>query len=346
MRISFTAWRVQAFPVLLLAVLAVSGCGGGGPILQEPTVSQSSVQSARSTLTTHRLAPSRNTPNGEMHAILQRVWERVNLPIYVACTQTFSSGCDEAVRNMRLQIVADESVNAYADARTFTIGVHRGLLRSVGSDDELAWVIAHEAAHLLFGHTHKKMGNATNAQLMTGALAIALGAATRSPDILNSAGDWSMEGYTVGYVSYSPEMETEADQFAAYVLNHAGMRPEATLDMIVRLHRGEVPAPVRRGDGWAGLLQTHPANDYRLAAMRETINDIRNGAVRPLSKAEHEAQERQKIARQTEARRRAIFESAECVALRREYPDCKWWQREYDWLYITRCPSPFGHACQ
>ena len=275
----------------------MSGCAGGGPVLQEPTVSQTSVQSARSTLTTHRLAPSRNTPDGEMHAILQRVWERVNHPIYVACTQTFSSGCDEAVRNMRLQIVADESVNAYADARTFTIGVHRGLLRSVGSDDELAWVIAHEAAHLLFGHTNKKMGNATNAQLMTGALAIAIGAATQNHTILNSAGDISIQGYEAGYVAYSPEMEIEADQFAAYVLNQAGMRPEATLDMIVRLHRGDVPAPVRRGDGWAGLLQTHPADDYRLAAMRSTLDDIRAGAVRPVSKHEIATRHTQLLAR-------------------------------------------------
>ena len=180
--------------------------------------------------------------------------------------------------------VHHESVNAYADASNFTIGVHTGFMRSAGDDDEIAAVLAHEAAHLLFGHNAKKRTNATNAQLITGALAIALGAALQSPDILNSAGDMSMHGWNAGYVAYSPEMEIEADQFAMYVLKEVGRRLSAGTDLIVRLHRGDVPAPVRRGDGWAGYLRTHPSGDYRLAAMRSTLDDIRAGATRPISK--------------------------------------------------------------
>lgn len=125
---------------------------------------------------------------------------------------------------------------------------------SAGSDDEIAWIMAHEAAHMMFAYTRKKMANATSAQMATGALAIALGVAVGSPAILDSVDDITMAGYEAGYVAYSPEMESETDQFAAYVLEEAGPRPEATLDMIVRLHRGAVPAPVRQGDGWAGYL--------------------------------------------------------------------------------------------
>ena len=90
-------------------------------------------------------------------------------------------------------------------------------------------------------------------------------------------------------------MEIEADQFAMYVLKHGNLRLTAGTDMIVRLARGDVPVPVRQGDGWAGYLQTHPANDLRFAAMQSTLNRVRSGAVRPLSKAEREVRDRQKV---------------------------------------------------
>ena len=76
-------------------------------------------------------------------------------------------------------------------------------------------------------------------------------------------------------------MEVEADQFAAYAMKRAGRPLDAILDTIVRLQRGEVPAPVRQGEGWAGYLSTHPADDYRLAAMQRTIADIEGGSPRP-----------------------------------------------------------------
>lgn len=191
---------------------------------------------------------------------------------------------------MRIVLVPHESVNAYADASNFTIGIHTGFMRSAGDDDEIAAVLAHEAAHLLFGHAQKKQSNAATGGLMAG---IAMGALAVAVDPVNSqyVGDMTKTGFdtgwNAGYLAYSPEMEIEADQFAMYVLKEANRRLTAGTDLIVRLHRGDVPAPVRRGDGWAGYLATHPTNDYRLAAMQSTLNDIRGGGIgRPLAKGE------------------------------------------------------------
>ena len=343
-----TPMNPQSLLAIALATFVLTGCAGGGPMLAEPAVSQSDVSQARQALAKHRIAPSRNSSIWEMGAIVNRAWKRVKPPISLVCTRTFSHRCDKAMRRMQLKVVPDESVNAYADASTFTIGVHRGLLRSAGSDDEIAWVLAHEAAHLLFGHTQKKMASGTNAQLLTGALALALGAATQSHTILKSAGDISMTGYQAGYLAYSPAMEIEADQFAAFVLKHADMRPEATLDMIVRMHRGDVPAPVRRGEGWAGYLATHPADDYRLAAMQSTLARIRAGATRPLSKQEalkqaRRAEERQRQKKEIQlAKQKRERYAVLCKELTREYPNCKWWNDEYDWKYIVRCPLPLS----
>ena len=269
----------------VLVVLSLIGCAGG-PMLAEPAVYQSDVSQARLALSAHRLAPSLNLSTHEMQPRLMRVWTEIRPSVLGMCRRVFSHGCEQSVNRMRVVVVADESVNAYADASNFTIGIHAGLLRSAGDDDEIAAVVAHEAAHLLFGHAQKKANNATSGQLMAGALAIAVGAAMRSETILESAGDISMHGWEAGYLAYSPEMELEADQFAMYVLKLADRRLTAGTDIIVRLHRGDVPAPVRRGEGWASYLSTHPANDYRLAAMRSTLNDIREGATRPISQAE------------------------------------------------------------
>ena len=339
---------VRLFAVL--CVLLISGCGGGA-LLHQPAVYQSDVNQARQTLTTHHLAPSLNLSNDEMLPRLDRVLQATWPAILQTCHRVFSRGCDESMGRMRVTLVPDMSVNAYADASRHTIGIHAGFMRSAGDDDEIAAVIAHEAAHLLFGHAQKKASNAASSGLLTGIAMGAIGVAMHRPGmdtgyIEDMTRGGFEAGYTSGYVAYSPEMELEADQFAMYALKQADMRLSAGTDLIVRLHRGEVPAPVRQGDGWAGYLQTHPSNDYRLAAMQATLDEINAGADRPISQAQFETRERERIAQQNEARQREIFESAECVALRRQYPDCNWWQGEYDWLYITRCPSPFGHACQ
>jgi Zn-dependent protease with chaperone function len=55
-------------------------------------------------------------------------------------------------------------VNAWATGTT--IMLEGGVERLLASDDELAWVIAHEMAHIVLGHTDPaKSGDRTNAQL-------------------------------------------------------------------------------------------------------------------------------------------------------------------------------------
>ena len=280
----------QSLLATALAALILAGCAGG-PLLHQPDVNQSDVNQARQALASHRLAPSLNLPDNELLPRLDKVWKATRPAIFETCRRVFSHGCDEAMKNMRLVLVPDMSVNAYADPSKFTIGIHKGFMRSAGDDDEIAAVLAHEAAHLLFSHAQKKASNAVGTGVVAGLLTIAVGAAVYQPGMDPNAfgelaGDMFEAGYTSGYVAYSPEMELEADQFAMYVLKQANRRLTAGTDLIVRLHRGEVPAPVRRGDGWAGYLQTHPAGDYRLAAMQSTLEDIRMGATVPLTKEE------------------------------------------------------------
>ena len=330
--------RRHVFAVPFAFVFLLSGCGGGA-MLAEPTVAQSDVSQARQALATHELEPSRNLAPSEMQSTLDRVWESLKSPLIQTCARVFSSGCWGSVNNMRVIAVNRNDINAYADASNFTIGVHAGFLRSAGDDDEIAAVLAHEAAHLLFRHAEKKQTTAATSGLLTGIAMGALGAAVHQPGMdTQYIGDMIEGGFhtgwNVGYVAYSPEMEIEADQFAMYVLKQANRRLTAGTDLIVRLHRGDVPVPVRRGDGWASYLATHPADDYRLAAMRSTLNDIRAGATRPLSTHEAAERERLQLAAQNRERKAAL-----CKTLVEEYPECEWWYGKFDWGYLVDCPA-------
>lgn len=267
--------------IIALTACAVLLLACSGPLFVEPSVSESDVMQARRALATHDINPSRDLHRGEMQDVLTHAWGRTKFAVRRVCGRIFSD-CARVINPMHVVLVPDPSVNAYADGRTFTIGVHEGMMRAAGSDEELIAVLGHEAAHLLLGHSHSKTSN-SNVGMLVGMLAgVAAGAALYEPGMdqqyISDLTTSSMEaGATVGALAYSPDMEIEADQFAMYVLADLGIRLDAGLDMIVRLNRGFVPGPVRQGEGWAGYLSTHPPHDFRLAAMQATLNRIRSG---------------------------------------------------------------------
>ena len=342
-------------PFLLTACMTIcfTSCAQG-PILQEPEVSQSALNEARQALLRHQIAPSLNLDSSKLDQTLSRIWNTTKPSIVSVCSRIFSQGCADAARRFRVVVVPDPSINAYADASTFTIGLHAGLLQSVGSDDEIAAVLAHEAAHLLFGHAQKKGENALQGAMVGMVAGIVAGAALYQPGMdgqyigdLGQAG-WDA-GSQLGYIAYSPEMEIEADQFAMYVLAASGRRLSAGLDLIIRLHRGDVPDPVRRVDGWAGYLATHPAHDYRLAAMHTTLWNIEKDT-QPTSEA-NTAKNAQEMAQRIAAGYvpTLVHQDGVCGELRRKYKDCEWWNGEpmpwavragVFWPSLWRCPQP------
>ena len=266
----------RAFIASVIAPAFFLSACATGTLLVEPLVTETDILQARLDLWTHHIEPSRDLDNVDMHATLLPIWESMKAPILETCMEVFTSNCDVSVSTMNLLLVPDNSINAYANAETFTIGIHAGLMRSAGSDDEIAWVLGHEAAHLMFFHSQKKYQNAMNTALLHGAMMTGLGLAMQqggmyTGHVADAIPEVMAAGFDIGRTAYSPEMEIEADQFAAYAMKRSGRPMGAILDTIVRLQRGEVPAPVRQGDGWAGYLTTHPADDYRLAAMQRTI---------------------------------------------------------------------------
>ncbi len=125
------------------------------------------------------------------------------------------------------------------------------LIAEARNRDELAFVMAHEAAHHIRGHIARQQQNATVGALVFGQLAGALGAS-------NSIDTAQQLGATVGARTYSKNFELEADALGTEITAAAGYDPLKGAQFFFR-----IPDPGNR------FLGTHPANADRLRTVQE-----------------------------------------------------------------------------
>lgn len=129
------------------------------------------------------------------------------------------------------------------------IGFTPGLIAEARTQDELAFVMAHEAAHHIEGHIGQTQQNAALGGLLATTLAGALGA--------SDVGLAGRIGSTVAARSYSKEFELEADALGTVITDAAGYDPVKGAEFFNR-----IPDP---GDRFLG---THPPNADRIRTVR------------------------------------------------------------------------------
>ncbi|HSG57733.1 MAG TPA: M48 family metalloprotease, partial [Paracoccaceae bacterium] len=120
--------------------------------------------------------------------------------------------------------------------------------------DELAFIMAHEAAHHVAGHLARQQQNAVRGAIIFGQLATITGRA--SPATVETA---QQLGAVVGSRRYSQEFELEADALGTIIAARAGYNPLRGAEFFFRL-----PDP---GDRFLG---THPPNAARVAIVQQT----------------------------------------------------------------------------
>ena len=319
---------------------ALLGCAG--PVTHMPQASQESVLRAQNEF--HQFSGEKERQVGRSEAEQLEAVERVRQRIFPAaervCRRFFTHGCTESINSMWVVVYTDNpEINAYA-AQSGELGFLGGLVLETGTDDELAMVMAHEVAHIMYGHNQKTAQNTGGGMLLGAALGLALGAATYQPGMDSSyIGDLGQSGMQIGggigAVAYSPAMELEADYFAAFVLEEAGYDPQKGGRFIVRAwKRGNADRAAGRRS-FVSYFGTHPADDHRLAQWQEAVAAIRRGQTSPMSPA----QARQVREQQANVRAQAVYHSAACEALRLEYPECNWWDGKYDMAWGWECPT-------
>ena len=128
------------------------------------------------------------------------------------------------------------------------------LIGDVRNADELAFVMAHEAAHHIQGHLAQMDEVAAIGADILGQLASASG--ETSPEAIRTAQEL---GAALGARTYSKEFELEADALGTVIAARAGYDPVQGAQFFLR-----IPDPGNR------FLGTHPPNAERLAVVERT----------------------------------------------------------------------------
>lgn len=258
------------------AVLLAVPVGCAKPVLDvaDPTERQ---QTAAKAAVAQGAAPKQASPaleHGGMLPAVRNVGIRVRDAAWRLCTRMKlpDDRCGSTLTSRVTVYTGERRINAFADQYD-NIGVFGGLVRHMGSDAELAGVLAHEHAHVMLGHVQRKIRNARIGAVVMGGLAAATAAATRT-DARQYSNQWMRVGAKVGSRAYSPEMEIEADRVAVYILRDAGFSMNGLKNALLRMQTAKGP---RRGlfggITTVGFLRTHPNSERRIAHMLAAVED-------------------------------------------------------------------------
>ncbi|MEJ6402783.1 M48 family metallopeptidase [Yoonia sp. 2307UL14-13] len=224
---------MRILPLALIAVLAACE-----PVVEQAPVDAPRVQQQQATpkLSTRAALANFNRAKARVEPVAEQV-----------CRQRAPNlNCD-------FRIIIDErsgqGINAYQTLDRSgrpIIGFTVPLIADARNQDEIAFVMAHEAAHHIQGHIARQQQNATVGAIVFGQLAGALGA----PNSIDTA---QQIGATVGARTYSKEFELEADALGTRIAAASGYDPLKGAQFFFR-----IPDPGNR------FLGTHPANADRL----------------------------------------------------------------------------------
>ena len=177
-----------------------------------------------------------------------------------------ASNANAKNRKFHFFVVNDPTINAFAGPDA-NIGVNTGTITAVGSESELAAVIAHEIAHVSQHHIERLIRNAkiTSMAAMAGALAaIIIGSTSNDRSLGNMAAGTamaSMGGAAQHMINFTREHEIEADNIGMRILYKSAFDPLAMPNFFGRMQRlyfnytSDVPK----------FLLTHPVTSDRIA---------------------------------------------------------------------------------
>ena len=131
------------------------------------------------------------------------------------------------------------------------------LLAEARNQDELAFILGHEAAHHIRGHIPKTQQRAVAGAVVGGLLAAIMGAGE------GAIQEAQRMGGAVGARSYSKNFELEADELGTIITMHSGYDPIKGAAFFTR-----IPDP---GDRFLG---SHPPNGQRIETVRRTAANM------------------------------------------------------------------------
>lgn len=165
--------------------------------------------------------------------------------------ETVSPGAEE--RGIKIHMLAHPMVNAFALPGGDII-VCRGLVRESLTPDELAGVIAHEAAHVELRHGMQQIVKNAGISVL---VILTIGSGFDQAETAETLAEIS--GMLIN-LKYSRAFEEEADILGAEKLNSAGISTEGLASFLERIPEGNGPL--------INYLSTHPDSGKRARMLR------------------------------------------------------------------------------
>ena len=163
----------------------------------------------------------------------------------------------------KVKIIEDDQINAFT-LPNGGIYFFTGLLDKLGSDDEIAAVMAHEISHNACMHVLRGQAKAGKmAWIGLAAMAAAMFGGKSGSD-LASFSRYAMAGVMN---SYSVQYEAEADTSAVEMMQKTSFNPSALVTVMERFEAEEK----RRPKTELGIFQTHPGSQERAEAIEAQI---------------------------------------------------------------------------
>lgn len=261
-----TATRFAA----LSAASLLSACG---TTYQMPAVAEAELTRANSVIATESATPMQRVPVLEGVDRFERVAARIEPHAEAMCRQeTPDRDCD---LNIRVELDPRAPANAFqtVNADGPLIIITAPLLQGTRNDDEVAFVMGHEAGHHIAKHLEKQQQ-----QQLAGALILGMAAAYAGSNTYQSQYQTQQNienamdaGAAIGSVAYSQTYELEADMLGAYIAESAGYNAEKGSLLFARREGGNVAGEA----GAMSLWSTHPRSPQRIATVRYAVADAR-----------------------------------------------------------------------
>lgn len=170
----------------------------------------------------------------------------------------------------RILLGRDRSVNAFALPGGY-LGVHLGLIAVVSTADELASVLAHELSHVTQRHIARGMSDQSRmTPFVLGSMILGAIAASKNPHAAQALIVGGQAAAIQTQLSYTRDMEREADRVGFGILVDAGYDPGGFVSMFAKLQQ----AAGLNDNGAFPYLRSHPLTTERMADMqaRQQLN--------------------------------------------------------------------------
>lgn len=161
-----------------------------------------------------------------------------------------------------LLIIRHDEVNAFVTGSKLLV-VTQGLLEFVGTDDELAGVIAHEVGHFKGGHI-RRVSKKSSLLSILGTLA----GVAATGDAGGAIAGQALGGMAA--LGYNRAAEFDADRRGVELMTRAGYHPVGILRFMERLREHQ---DLDLEDPLSVFVSTHPPSRHRAGRIRRMIKD-------------------------------------------------------------------------